>query len=524
MSTLLKTGAFVRLGVKWQMSIGFAVVLLLTALLGTVAMLALAAENRRADTLAHKWLAGVGELAQARAAAIELRDLEIKHSRTEDRSYHADYEDKIKAVIGSADKALAAYRALPVAEGEATLREAVDKTWPAYLKAAQQVVALGRDKKRADAADISDGLASMAHDELTGALAALSRFNFDAGEATATEAAAAYRQMRLVMLGLVALTLALGVAMAAFITRQLLGQLGCEPAAAVAVAQAVAAGDLSTRMAVKPGDTRSLMAGLHAMQSALADSVRQVRQGSESVATASAQIAEGNQDLSGRTEQQASALQQTAATMDELGSTVRNNADNARQANELAQGAATVAAKGGGMVGAVVQTMKGINESSRRIADIIGTIDGIAFQTNILALNAAVEAARAGEQGRGFAVVASEVRSLAHRSADAAKEIKQLINASVERVEQGSAQVDAAGRTMDEIVAAIQRVSAIVGEISLATVEQSSGIGQVSQAVTQMDRTTQQNAALVEESAAAAESLKQQAQQLVQAVSVFRLA
>jgi methyl-accepting chemotaxis protein len=239
--------------------------------------------------------------------------------------------------------------------------------------------------------------------------------------------------------------------------------------------------------------------------------VTEVRLGSDSVATASQQIAQGNQDLSGRTEQQASALQQTSATMEQLGTTVRHNADSARQANQLALGASSVAERGGQMVGQVVQTMKGINDSSRRIADIIGVIDGIAFQTNILALNAAVEAARAGEQGRGFAVVASEVRSLAKRSADAAREIKTLISASVERVEHGSEQVDQAGKTMTEIVAAIARVTAIVAEISSASAEQSTGVGQVSEAVQQMDQATQQNAALVEESAAAAESLQQQA-------------
>ena len=259
------------------------------------------------------------------------------------------------------------------------------------------------------------------------------------------------------------------------------------------------------------------------VQEALTAAVTNVRQGSENVATASAEIAQGNQDLSNRTEQQACALEETAATMDELGSTVRNNADNAKQANQLALGASAVALQGGTVVGQVVETMKGINDSSRRIADIISVIDGIAFQTNILALNAAVEAARAGEQGRGFAVVAGEVRSLAQRSADAAKEIKLLINASVERVEHGTALVDQAGKTMGEIVGAIKRVTDIVGEISSASAEQSSGVAQVGEAVTQMDQATQQNAALVEESAAAAESMKQQAHQLVEAVAVFKL-
>jgi methyl-accepting chemotaxis protein len=290
------------------------------------------------------------------------------------------------------------------------------------------------------------------------------------------------------------------------------------------VPEQVRDGDLATRTSDAARDEISpRLLALGEMQQSLSQVVGSVRSNAESVATASAQIAQGNQDLSGRTEQQASALQQTAATMEELGTTVRNNADSAKQANQLAQGASTIAAQGGEVVGQVVTTMQGISDSSRKIGDIIGVIDGIAFQTNILALNAAVEAARAGEQGRGFAVVASEVRSLAQRSAEAAKEIKGLIGRSVEQVEQGTALVDQAGKTMGEIVGSIRRVSDIVAEISSASVEQSSGVQQVGQAVTQMDHATQQNAALVEESAAAAESLKGQAQQLVQAVAAFKL-
>ncbi|WP_301260590.1 methyl-accepting chemotaxis protein [Eleftheria terrae] len=290
------------------------------------------------------------------------------------------------------------------------------------------------------------------------------------------------------------------------------------------VASGIAAGrlDQSIDLGVA-GEEGDLLRTMHRMQQQLSDVVGTIRSGADSVATASSQIAQGNQDLSQRTEQQASALQQTAATMEQLGSTVRNNADSAAQANQLALGASSVAARGGDVVGKVVSTMQGISDSSRKIGDIIGVIDGIAFQTNILALNAAVEAARAGEQGRGFAVVASEVRSLAQRSAGAAKEIKSLIGRSVEQVEQGTVLVDQAGRTMDEIVGSIQRVSDIVAEITSASAEQSSGVQQVGNAVTQMDHTTQQNAALVEESAAAAESLKGQARQLVQAVAVFQL-
>ena len=267
----------------------------------------------------------------------------------------------------------------------------------------------------------------------------------------------------------------------------------------------------------------SVAGSLERMRVEISRVVAMVRSNAESVASASTQIAQGNMDLSSRTEEQASALEETSATMEELGSTVRNNADNARQANQLAQNASDVAVRGGEVVSQVVQTMKGINESSQRIADIIGTIDGIAFQTNILALNAAVEAARAGEQGRGFAVVAGEVRSLAQRSAEAAKEIKALIGTSVERVDQGSELVDQAGRTMQEVVNSIRRVTDIVGEISAASNEQASGVAQVGQAVGQMDQAMQQNAALVEENAAAAESLKLQAQQLVQAVAAFKL-
>ncbi len=292
----------------------------------------------------------------------------------------------------------------------------------------------------------------------------------------------------------------------------------------VRVAQAVAAGDLSSHIEVTRRDeTGELLAALKTMNSNLVGIVSTVRHSSDSIATGSAQIAGGNADLSQRTEEQASALQQTAASMEQLGTTVRQNADNASQANQLALNASGVAVKGGEVVGRVVATMKGINESSRQIAEIIGTIDSIAFQTNILALNAAVEAARAGEQGRGFAVVASEVRSLAQRSAEAAKDIKRLISISVERVEQGTALVDEAGTTMQSVVHAIRRVTDIVGEISSASGEQSQGVSQIGDAVNQMDQVTQQNAALVEESAAAAESLKRQAHQLAEAVAAFRL-
>ena len=319
-----------------------------------------------------------------------------------------------------------------------------------------------------------------------------------------------------------ALLLVLGFGLA-WAVRRALSQLGGEPEEAMATARAITQGDLSNAVSLRTGDNSSLMFSLAEMQTSLARVVTNVRQGSEGVATASAEIAQGNHDLSARTESQASALEQTAASMEQLNATVKQNADSARQANQLAMNASTVAIKGGEVVGQVVETMKGINDASRKISDIISVIDGIAFQTNILALNAAVEAARAGEQGRGFAVVASEVRSLAGRSADAAKEIKSLINASVERVEKGTALVGQAGVTMTEVVSSIRRVTDIMGEISAASNEQASGVAQVGEAVTQMDRVTQQNAALVEEMAAAASSLKSQAEDLVGTVAVFKL-
>jgi len=351
----------------------------------------------------------------------------------------------------------------------------------------------------------------------------LIKFQDELTQESGAQANAAMAAIKATMWISAGIALLAALVLASWIVRSVMRQLGADPADAAALAQSVAAGDLSVRIDLRPGDTTSLMARLKEMQANLSRVVSSVRGNSESVATASAQIAQGNLDLSQRTEEQASALEETAASMEQLSSTVKQNADNARQANQLAQGASAVAIKGGDVVGQVVETMKGINDSSKKIADIISVIDSIAFQTNILALNAAVEAARAGEQGRGFAVVASEVRSLAGRSAEAAKEIKSLIGASVERVEQGTALVDQAGATMAEVVGSIKRVTDIMGEISAASTEQSAGVAQVGEAVSQMDQVTQQNAALVEESAAAAESLKSQAQQLVQAVAVFKL-
>ena len=343
-------------------------------------------------------------------------------------------------------------------------------------------------------------------------------------QAMVAESEAHYARQRTLMIT-ASLVAVLGAALAGWlITQRLTRALGAEPAELGEAAQRVAEGDLSTPLAkLSQAPAGSVLASLGAMQASLVNIVQQVRSASESIAGGVTEISTGNTDLSQRTEEQASALQQTAATMDQFGATVRNNAENAQLANQLAASASHVASRGGQVVSQVVETMQGIHDSSRKISDIIGVIDGIAFQTNILALNAAVEAARAGEQGRGFAVVAGEVRTLAQRSASAAKEIKTLIGNSADQVAQGAHLVEQAGSTMTEVVQAIQRVSDIVGEISSASAEQSSGMGQISQAVNQLDQTTQQNAALVEQSAAAALGLKRQADELQTAVSVFQL-
>jgi len=436
--------------------------------------------------------------------------------------------------------------AMTPAQGQqsvADARKAIDTNWKAYLathlvpEEAQLVERFKPLQAKADAAaDTLTGhfrsgdtaaLTAFAAkemypaiDPLQDVLGLLMQVQLDRAKAEYDRADSSFQSIRAVALTAVVLGIVLAVLMGGAMIRQISRALGN----AVQITDSVARGDLTVPIDARGRDEiAQLLGGLTTMRDNLAHVVSGVRGNAQGVASASAEIASGNNDLSARTEQQASALQETAASMEELSSTVKQNADNARQANQLAMSASTVAGQGGDVVSEVVETMKGINDSSKKIADIISVIDGIAFQTNILALNAAVEAARAGEQGRGFAVVAGEVRSLAGRSAEAAKEIKALITASVERVEQGSVLVDKAGVTMTEVVSSIRRVTDIMGEISAASSEQSQGVSQVGEAITQMDQVTQQNAALVEEMAAAAGSLSQQAQALVGAVAVFKL-
>jgi methyl-accepting chemotaxis protein len=423
-----------------------------------------------------------------------------------------------KKTITEALQTLDKLVALP--EGKAALAE-LKTARAAYVQSFTQVAKLVDEGKRDEAAALMNKETLGRLDAMQQPINALTALQRKLVVASSAELRSGLGMGRNIMLA-IGLAAAIGAALFAWwVSRSITMPLG----EALHIARTVAAGDLSTHIIVRSGDEcGQLLAALQEMNDSLVNIVKQVRQSADSMATATGEIAAGNLDLSSRTEEQASALEETAASMEQLAATVKQNHAGAVHANQLAESASSVAAKGGDVVGRVVSTMEAINSSSRQIADIIGLIDSIAFQTNILALNAAVEAARAGEQGRGFAVVASEVRSLAGRSAEAARDIKKLITASVSNVAEGCKLVEQAGSTMDEIVVHVRRVADLMGEITTSSKEQSTGIDQVNQAVSQMDQVTQQNAALVEQAAAAAQSLEHQAQGLVHAVSVFRLA
>ncbi len=513
-----------QLQVSTRLALNTALFALLLAIVGGIGLHGIQAGNDSLRTVYDDRVVPLGQLGQiqrlmeASQLAVEVA---VQQKELSGRDAAAALADSNRSAI---DSNWAAYMATQLTTEEAALARQFETERAAYLKQGLGPVLQALRQQDFDRAQqlARDSMAQGAAQARV-TLEKLMALQVTVAKQEHDDAVTRYDHLRLGMMLAIGIGLAVATALGLQLSRSLNRQLGAEPAAAAAVAQAVSLGDLSLDITLRPGDQHSLMASMQQMQASLRQTVGTVRRDADGVATASSEIAQGTLDLSQRTEEQASALQQTAASMEALTGTVRQNADSAQMARQLADGAAATAVRGGQVVNKVVETMKGIEGSSRRIADIIGVIDGIAFQTNILALNAAVEAARAGEEGRGFAVVASEVRNLAKRSADAAKEVKVLINESVERVDAGTVLAAQAGGTMKEVVDSIARVKDLVGEISAACVEQSTGVSQVSEAVTQMDQVTQQNAALVEQSSAAAESLKKQARNLQDAVSVFRI-
>ncbi len=515
-----------RMTVRTKLSLAFGLMVALIVLVSGIAVYDLTKEKEQF----HDYVTGINARAHlakdvessVNRRAIAARNL-VLATKEPDRAAaklavtqaHSDVQDRLARL-----KSLAA--AAHVSPNIKALSDDIDRIERAYSPVALKIVELALNGQRDEAmAKINDECGPL----LAALLAKTREYQAVTDQrsqelVTQAESDMTAQRANLVVLALVVILVALFSGF--FITRSLTRALGAEPDALSDAAHRVAHGDLSSVCGADGALEGSVLASLSLMQKNLSDIVAKVRGASDSIAMGTSEIACGNIDLSHRTEEQASALQQTAATMEEFSVTVRTNSENAKVAGQLAVSASSVANHGGDVVSRVVDTMKGINESSRQISDIIGVIDSIAFQTNILALNAAVEAARAGEQGRGFAVVATEVRTLAQRSASAAKEIKALISASVEKVAAGSHLVDQAGQTMDEVVGAIKRVKDVVAEISAAISEQSSGLSQIGEAVNQMDQATQQNAALVEQSAAAAQSLDMQARQLIQAVRIFK--
>ncbi|WP_042424781.1 methyl-accepting chemotaxis protein [Comamonas granuli] len=516
-----------NLTVRARLTAAFASLLLVLLAIAGVAIYLLAQADERYET----YVNGVSARALTAArvgAAVLVRGVAVRNLALVTQAADVALEKaSAESAHAEATRALAQLVALAQDPGvTAEMRrmiEEIAQVEQRYAPVALRIVALAAQGQRDEAIQTMNSECRPLLKDLVARINAYTDATAARAQAQVQQARAAYRAQRNLLLGLGALATLLALGAGVFIARSLRQELGAEPAVLRQLVAAVADGQLTQAIDLRAGDTSSVLAALARMQAGLIGIVTAVRQEAEAVSSAAQQIAGGNAELAQRTESQASTLEQTAAAMGQFSSTVRQNAEGAAQAHQLAQDASSVAAQGGEVVGQVVQTMQGINASSRRIADIIQVIDSIAFQTNILALNAAVEAARAGEQGRGFAVVASEVRSLAGRSAEAAREIKALISDSVARVDQGTVQVEHAGQTMSGIVAGIERVSAVVGSITTASQEQLQGVAQVGAAVGHMDQATQQNAALVEEVAAAAHHLQEQAHKLVQAMAVFQL-
>ena len=510
---------FANLRLKPKLILSFAVVMALSAIMGLLAERRLTGLNDAMHDIADNWMPSSRLVSDMNARMGQLRVAELQHVLSTDEAFMQRYEGAMNESLKAIDEGKVQYAKLINSPEEKAQWETFIQQWDAYLVEHGKVLQLSKQNLNDEARNLASREAQQRFQQASATLENIVKINVKGGDASRDSAQSTYENARWAILLSVIIIVGLGMAVALYISRLIAAPVQD----AVGVLKAVANGDLTGSVRHDRSDEiGEMQQALAQMMDSLSTMVQQVRMGADSVATASTQIAQGNTDLSGRTEEQASSLEETAAAVEEMAGTVRTNADNAQQANQLASAASSVAARGGEVVNQVVQTMNGIQSSSQKIADIIGVIDGIAFQTNILALNAAVEAARAGEQGRGFAVVAGEVRSLAQRSAQAAREIKTLISDSVEKVNSGSELVGTAGVTMNDVVMQVRKVTDLVGEIAHASTEQSQGIGQINQAVTQLDQMTQQNAALVEESMAAAESLRQQAQRLTEAVGVFK--
>ncbi|MET0333170.1 MAG: methyl-accepting chemotaxis protein [Rhizobacter sp.] len=515
---------FERLKLSHRLIASFGIAILLTVALGAGAVWQLGRVNLVAADLQSHWMPAVRAALEWRADLQAIRLAAMQHATAGNEREKRRHTAVVAAALEQYAKHAAEFAALATLDEQKKLLGELGPLNESFISVTKQVLEVSSKEGNEAAMALQTSEMRPRAQQVETRMDRLVELSIEGGNAAAATSERAYKISRAALAGGVLLSVLLGLSLAAAVTRSVLRQLGGDPAEVAAVVERVASGDLTVKINTRKNDKTSLLASMQRMVGNLSGIVSGVRIGAESISTASSEVASGNLDLSARTEAQAANVQQTAATLHELSSTVRSNADASRNATSMAANASEIAEKGGSVVGEVVQQMEQITTASKRIGEIIGVIDGIAFQTNILALNAAVEAARAGEQGRGFAVVAAEVRSLAQRSAEAAKEIKVLIRNSEERVEAGSTLANDAGRIMQEVVSSVREVSGTIRAIADATVEQSTGLEQVNSSVSQMDSATQHNAALVEESSAAAESLKQQAQALSQAVSAFRIA